>query len=385
MYIISSDTTALVLLGSLFVCFFIQIFYYLYFYAKPLLYQNKIKKNETTSQTIEDFPGVSVIISAKNESRNLTEFLPSILEQDYKNFEVIVVNSGSSDETENVLGLFEQKYSNLYKTYIPENTRNISHKKLALTVGIKAAKHDILLFTEANSRPLSNNWISSMVRKFDKKTDIILGFSRLNKTGFMSALISFDNLLTGLKYLSCAIMKRPYMGTGNNLAYRKDLFFAKKGFSKYLYLQFGEDDLFINESANRNNTQVEMSMESITETNIKSFKIWKNTKICREVTQSYYKGKEVNLWRFEYLSRFLFWGLTITCCILYWNTILIPAISALLFVLKFLIQYLTVGRSAKMLQNRSFSISLLLFDLLQPVFDMYFYFYRTFVIRNDYI
>jgi len=374
MYFISSDTTALVWGGSLLLCFFIQIFYYLYFYARPLLYQHKTKKNATAKQTIDSYPvGVSVIISAKNESQNLAEFLPSILEQDYENFEVIVVDNASTDESENILGMLEQKYNNLYKTYIPANTRNLCHKKLALTIGIKAAKHDILLFTEANNQPLEKNWISSIARNFDEKTDIVLGFSRLNKFGLMSALASFDNLLTGLRYLSSAIMKHPYMGTGNNLAYRKSLFFAKKGFSKYLHLQCGEDDLFVNESANQSNTRIEISKESITQTNIESFQMWKETKICREITQSYYKGSEIKLWRVEYLSRFLFWGLTIAGCILYWNTIFIPAIAVSLFILKFAVQYIVINKSATMLQNRRFSFSLLLFDLLQPMFDIYFY------------
>ncbi len=385
MDITSLNTTDLVLMGSLALCFLIEISYYLFFFAKPLSYQNKIRKNKITKSVISSFPGVSVIIAAKNESLNLSEFLPSILEQDYGNFEVIVVNDGSTDESEDVLGELEQKYKNLYKTHIPGDSKNISHKKLALTVGIKAAKHDILLFTEANSQPLSKDWIKSMVRNFDEKTEFVLGFSRFNRFGFISGLAGFDNLLTGLKYLSRAISRRPYMGIGNNLAYKKDLFFSKKGFSKWLNLQSGEDDLFVNESVNETNTQIEISQESITQTNIESYKIWKDIKICREVTQSFYKGYEVGLWRFEFISRFLFWGLVIAICILYWNTIYIPAIAVFLFVIKFLTQYLIINKSAKMLLMKPFGPSLFLFDLLQPAFNIYFYFYRVFKGKNDYI
>ncbi|MDR0232555.1 MAG: glycosyltransferase [Dysgonamonadaceae bacterium] len=385
MDIFSIDTIGLVLGGCLVVCFFIQIFYYLFFYAKPLFYQNKLSKNEIAKQTIDSYPGVSVIITAKNESKNLTEFLPSILSQDYKNFEVIIINDGSTDESEDILGELEQKYSNLYKTYIPASAKGVSHKKLALTVGIKAAKHDILLFTEANNEPVSKDWIKSMAGNFNKETEIVLGFSKLNNFGFVSKLAGFDNLLCGLKYLSRAIVKRPYMGVGNNLAYRKELFFSKKGFSKWLNLQFGEDDLFVNESANSTNTRIEISKQSITQTNIESFKIWKDIKICREVTQDYYKGSEVGMWRIESGSRFLFWGLTIAIGILYWDNLLISGITAILFITKFVVQYLIINKSAKMLLVKPYGISLLLFDFIQPVFNFYFYLYGVSKGKNDYI
>ncbi|MCL2651191.1 MAG: glycosyltransferase [Candidatus Azobacteroides sp.] len=379
------ETIDFVLTGCLFVCFVIQVFYYLYFFAKPLRYQKKNNKNKTVETVEIPSPGVSVIISSKNESQNLAQFLPSILEQDYDNFEVIVVNDGSTDESEEVLGKLERQYGNLYKTHIPVEAKNISHKKLALTVGIKAAKHDILLFTEANNQPLSKNWIKSMAGKFDSNTEIVLGFSRYNRWGFASNLAGFDNLLTGLKYLSKAIMKHPYMGIGTNLAYKKDLFFSKKGFSKYLKLQSGEDDLFINELANKTNTKVEISQESITQTNIESFEIWKDIKICREVTQSYYAGNEIRLWRFEYLIRFLFWGLAIASSIISWETMYIPAIAGFLFIIRFLILYNVINKSARMLLVKPYKFSLLIFDLLQPIFNIYFHFTKTFQGKNDYI
>ena len=385
---ISIDSTDAILIGSLALCFFIQLFYYLYFYAKPLRYQNKINKNKMQEQTAstgnDSFPGVSVIISSQNESQNLSKFLPSILEQDYENFEVIVINDNSTDESDDILRQLEQKYSNLYGTYIPEGTKNVCHKKLALTVGIKAAKHDILLFTEANNQPLSKNWIKSMVENFDEKTEFVLGFSRINRFGLIAKFAEFDNLLIGLKYLSRAIMKRPYMGVGTNLAYRKQLFFEKKGFRK-LNLQFGEDDLFVNEFANRTNTKIEISQEAITQSNIDSFKIWKDIKRCRQVTQSYYKGFENSLWRIEFLSRFLFWGLTAVTIFLFWETTYIPIFAGLLFFIKFIIQYAVMNKSAKLLLVKPFRFSLLLFDLLQPAFNIYCYFYRMFRRKNDYV
>ncbi len=297
---------------------------------------------------------------------------------------MIVINNGSTDESEDVLSRLELKYKNLYKTHIPDGIKNISQKKLALTVGIKAAKYDILLFTEANCEPLSKNWIKSIAQNFDDQTEIVLGFSRYNQWGFPSNLAGFDNLLTGLKYLSKAILKHPYMGIGTNLAYKKNLFFSKKGFSKSLNLHSGEDDLFVNESASRTNTKVEISKDSIVQSNIESYRIWKNIKFCREVTQKHYTGNEKGVWRFEYFTRFLFWGLVIASCIVSWETLYFPIIAGALFIIRFFIQYSVINQSARMLSVKPYGLSLLLFDLLQPIFNIYFYLNKVFLGKNEY-
>ena len=148
-----------------------------------------------------------------------------------------------------------------------------------------------------------------------------------------------------------------FRSVGTNLAYRKQLFFEKKGFRK-LNLQFGEDDLFVNEFANKTNTKIEISQDAITQSNIDSFRIWKDIKRCREVTQSYYKGLESCLWRIEFLSRFLFWGLTAAIIFLFWDTIYIPIFAGLLFILKFVIQYAVMNKSAKLLLVKPFKFSL---------------------------
>lgn len=377
------DTTDIAILGSLILCFCIQVFYFLYFYIKPFSYNKKQKKDISTIPE-ESLPGVSVIITAKNEYQNLSQFLPLVLEQDYPDFEVIVINDGSTDESEDVLIELSHKYKNLYKTYIPEEAKYLSRKKLALTVGIKAAKNDILLITEANCEPLSKNWIKTMASNYSNGTDIVLGFSKFNRWGFCSRLAGYDNLLSALRYFSCAIRKHPYMGVGSNLSYRKNLFFSIKGFAKRMHLQSGDDDLFVNDTATRTNTKVELSEDSVTQTNIDSFKIWKEMKLCRTTTQKFYKGHEVAMWRFENITRFLYWGLTIFSCIYYWNTIYIPIAATCLFLVKFVIHYFVINKSAKMFHVKRFYVSLVFYDLLQPLFNLYIAICRLFRGKLDY-
>jgi len=229
----------LILLSVAGVFLIIQYIYYLGIYNRIHMRNITDRKNEL--HFTKELPPLSVVICARNESENLRRFLPAILEQDYPQFEVIVINDGSTDESEAVLSAFEEKYQHLYHSFTPDSARYISRKKLALTLGIKASKYDWLVFTEANCQPASNQWLRLMARNFTPHTQIVLGYSGYERgKGWLHKRISFNTLFTSLRYLGFALAGKPYMGLGRNLAYRKELFFKQKGYSTHLNLQRGE-------------------------------------------------------------------------------------------------------------------------------------------------
>src|ERR1700761_612943 len=126
---------------------------------------------------------VSVIISARNEARNLNENLPAILQQNYPDFEVVVVNDCSFDSSDVVLEVLKETYPHLKIVTITEHDRFKTGKKFALTLGIKAAKNEYLLFTDADCQPASVHWITRMAANFsNKKTEIIIGYSPYKRT-----------------------------------------------------------------------------------------------------------------------------------------------------------------------------------------------------------
>ncbi|NEN22733.1 glycosyltransferase [Cryomorpha ignava] len=235
----------------------IQLFFYLYFYLQVATYRRKEGKAHT--------PPVSVIIAARNEYDNLAAHLPSILEQDYPNFEVVVVNDGSWDETEILLEEFQKRYSNLKVVIRPANDYHDAGKKLAITLGIKGAKHERLLFTDADCRPVSRQWIQSMIAEAQGDT-LVLGYSPYSKTkGFLNRIIRADAYLTAMNYMGFALAGIPYMGVGRNLSYSKTSFFKIGGFKKHYSIASGDDDLFVNEVANKTNTVVCLEKNGVVE------------------------------------------------------------------------------------------------------------------------
>ena len=259
----------------------IQLIYYLLIFSRLAFYNKKEEKkkvlalptpiltssNEPLSKpTFQDGIPVSVIICAKNEAHNLQRFLPKILAQDYPVFEVLVVDDASEDDTAMVLANFQRENAHLQILTLRKGAkRDMSGKKFALSKGIQNAKYEALLLTDADCMPSSNAWIGRMVRHLGRKDiEIVLGYSpyeTLEKWG-LNAMIQYETLWTATQYLSFALIKMPYMGVGRNMAYQKSVFDNNHGFVSHKNVQSGDDDLFINQVANAQNTRIEIASDA---------------------------------------------------------------------------------------------------------------------------
>lgn len=339
----------------------IQVLFYLIFFARIF------KKNKKAEVLSEKVP-VSVIVVARNEAENLQKFLPTVLEQNYPDFEVIVVNDSSSDNSDDVLRQFQAKYERLYVTTIPQDQQFSHGKKLALTVGIKAAKNDWLLFTDADCIVDSQNWIEQMAQNFSEKSEIVLGYGGyIKKRGLLNLLVRYDTVFIALQYLTFAMSGLPYMGVGRNMAYRKTLFFKNKGFASHLKLLSGSDDLFVNENATKSNTRVEFSPDSFTHSEAKTtWSDWLFQKQRHYSTGKYYKLKHKILFGLEPVTRILFYLLFVPLIVYYnqftYQTIVIFSV----FVLRELIFSAVIIKASKVFKERGLIFFAIFFDFVQP-------------------
>lgn len=340
----------------------IQVIYYLLFYI-PVTF----KKNKYTVSKKEP---VSIVICAKNEEENLRINLPKILSQNYPEFEVIVINDCSNDNTEEFLGELSQKYSNLKFSSLVEDNKFNHGKKLALTIGIKAAKHDILLLTDADCYPKTDNWISSMQELFIDKKDIVLGYGGYeNKKGVLNKLIRFDTVFVAMQYLGFANIGIPYMGVGRNLSYRKSLFFNNKGFASHSHILSGDDDLFINQTANNNNISIAITNDSHTLSAPKTtINEWFKQKRRHLSTGKHYKLKHKILLALEPFSRILFYLLFAILVITNYKVELLIS----LFVFRLILLYLATKLIMNKFQEKSFWLMSLFFDIYLPFINFYF-------------
>ncbi len=294
---------------------------------------------------------VSVLICAKNEAENLRNFLPSILEQDYPNFEIIIINDASVDETMDVIEHFQQIDPRIKSVNVENNEAFWANKKYALTLGIKKAHFQHLLFTDADCAPQSKNWIASMTGHFQPNTEIILGYGGYfkHKGSFLNKLIRFETLLTAIQYFSYAKLGSPYMGVGRNLAYTSTRFYELNGFASHLQVRSGDDDLFVNEAATTENTAVSFEQDAITRSVPKnSFSEWIQQKKRHISTAKFYKGKHQFLLGSFYFFRFLFWPfLLVLLALQFYPFIVLSALG-----LKLIVEGLVYFKSAEKLDEK---------------------------------
>ena len=356
-------------LAVLLVAFAIQLYFYLSYFMGIVRQKRRISKGKI--QFEDNKPPVSVIICARDEEENLRKFLPMILAQDYPNYEVIVVDDASYDNTEDYLAVMTKEHSNLKTSFVPKDANNISTKKLGLTIGIKASKNDLLLFTDADCMPEGNQWIAKMVRNFYSETEFVLGYGGyLQRKGFLNKLIKFDTLFIAIQYIGMALAKHPYMGVGRNMAYKKDTFFKLKGFASTLNLASGDDDLMVQRGANTSNTMVEISPESVTWSEPKrTFGQWFSQKARHLSVAKRYDGRSKFLLTLEPATRALFYlGVILTAVFGNW----ISFGAAMFFlVTRYLIQAIIINKSAKQLGERKFYFTIILFDILLPLISLY--------------
>ena len=336
----------------------IQFLYLIFIFGKLSFY----KKPED-----EDKPliPVSIIIAARNESDNLYENLPTILNQDYPEFEVIVVNHQSIDDSNWLLIAFQQQYKNLKVIDIPKNKHLRAGKKFPITMAIKGAKYEHFILTDADCKPASPLWLKKMTSSFTSKKQIVMGYGPFNKDkGILNRIIRFDAAWIGVNYISMALAKLPYMGIGRNLGYTKSIFNSVSGFKSHYALPSGDDDLFIQEAAQKSNYTVNIDPDTFCYSPaVPSWNRWVRQKSRHYSTSNRYKVIKKLLLGIYPVSLLLLW---VSFVILLFNTDF-RIISGVVFGVIVLLKWWIQGRCLLKLQEKSFVYALPFWDLFYAI------------------
>lgn len=347
--------TELIFLGIYCFAATTQLIYYWLVFARLAFYSDP-------NIPRQDSPPVSVVIAARNEYHNMSRYLKNVLDQEYPEFEVIVVNHASNDETADYLREISPRYPHLKVVNIERELNFFTGKKFPLSLGIKSAKYEHLLLTDADCVPHSKHWISNMIRNYTENTEIVLGYGPYKKgKGFLNKIIRYDTFMTAMQYLSFALVGLPYMGVGRNLSYSRTMFFRSKGFTSHYKIASGDDDLFINKVATRNNTRIEISSESFMYSDSKTdFKSWLRQKLRHMTSGKLYKTKFKILLSLFGLTQFLFYLFFVI--LLLYNTI--PLIIIGIFILRFCTQLVVHKFVLGKLHEKNLFIFSLVWDVI---------------------
>lgn len=367
---ISNNILSITILIVFGLMFLIQMVYHWLVFSKVAFY----KKNRRP-KTDDELEPVSVVVWTRDSYEYLIEMLPLLLNQDYPDFEIVVVNDCSEDGTEDYLKDLERVEPRIKPVLLRQHLNFFNGKKFPLSMGIKSAKNDLLILTDVNCKPDTNKWLRSVVDCYKRNTEVVIGYCPIMfKKGLLNRIMRFDGLQQGLFYLSSALNGHPYMGIGKNLSYRKEMFYRNKGFTSHYTTSVGDDDLFISQVATKKNTEVLIDADNAIRTlSTDSFSLWMHQKSSRYSTVPQYNlGTKVSQGIFLW-SQFLFYASFIALlCLPHAFDLSIGAIYyipvlGIIFLLRYGTQMFIYHKASKRLGEKGLLPGLIVYDILLTI------------------
>jgi len=347
----------------------IQLLYHWAVFSKVAFYKNKRRQ-----KTDGEWEPVSIVLCARDAYEYLSELVPALLSQDYPDFELVIVNDCSDDETEDYLKDLERREPRIRPVQLKQHLNFFNGKKFPLSMGIKSAQNDLIVLTDCNCMPSNDQWLRSIVNCYGKNTEVVIGYSPfVHKKGLLNKLIRFDAVQNALLYLSAALKGHPYMGIGKNLSYRKELFYRNKGFISHYTTSVGDDDLFVSQVATKRNTEVLIDPENaILTTPTGNFRQWMRQKSARYSTVRRYSARARMMLSLFYASQFLFYGSFIALIALCTKpafaitggSLFYIPILVFLFLLRFGSQLFIYHKASKRLGEKGLLPGLIAYDFL---------------------
>lgn len=378
--VFTNNILILIVLGVFVLSWLIQLGYYWGLFSRLAFF-----KDQKDNPSQNHYEAVSVIVCARDAYEYLIDLIPRLMTQDYPDYEIVIVNDCSTDETTEYLKELVRVHPEINVVSLTQNLNFFHGKKFPLSMGIKSAKNDLLLLTDADCLPNDDQWIRNMVGAYREGTEVVLGYGPyFERKGLLNKLIRFDTLYTAMQYISMALAKMPYMGVGRNLSYRRELFYKNKGFTSHYNIPSGDDDIFISQVANRRNTRIFIDPKSRIESEPKHlFGNWVRQKRRHYSTANMYKPLTNRILGTLLMSRLLYYISLIALLCLphafdiaagsYYYFAVIGAFAAIHYGSMFTIYHL----SAKQLGERKLGL------VLVPLYDFFFVFFTTFLgIRN---
>lgn len=384
----------IVLAITFLIAWLVQLVLQLVVWQRPLRHlrsQNKqtvLDSDQNMCTEKNTCPGVSVIVYAHNQGEALVRNLPVLLSQNYPAYEVIVLDDTSRDETPDVLTMMDQRYEHLFHTRIDDRVRTMSHRKLAVLLGTKAAHYELILMTQAQCLPASDEWLRNMVSHFQNPaTEVVLGpVAYERRSSFLSRFAQYDLFHRMVRMFGLTLAVKPFSGWGQNMAFRKSTFYANgsQGYQRHLNIQPGEDDLFVSDVAHGNNVVVESRADSMmTDQTSPLFLGWSMDRLNRGYTSRLYTQAPKIVKALDDLTRYLTMlpGLVLMCYalvlalngadtqLLGWEAF--GVVVAMLLIRAVLMVY-SEAAMAKALHVRKFIAWPLFTDLYMPLVDIWF-------------
>lgn len=352
---------------------FIQILHY------TILYGN-IAFGSSNSQKSSEIIPVSILVYIKDQENNLPAFLPALLNQEHPKFEIILINNASEDNSLEIIESFAAGNPKIKIVNVINNEAFWGNKKYALTLGIKVASFNQLLFIEPDALPSSPFWALEMSQKFSSSKGVILGHTQIRKTpkSFISQLLRYQNTFKSTDLFAWSHFGKPIHGNARNQGYKKDLFYKVNGFIREMKIPYGDEYAFIEEIGTKKNTAEAISANSFTVMDIpNTFSTWKEMlKTNNLLLKSSKIGHRIKIRFFNFIQLSFFILSAVLLSFLYqWEVVLA------LFLFRYLIVYFYNNKLFKIFNNKDLIWTLPFLEIIH-IFTVSYYSLIHFISRK---
>lgn len=264
-------------------------------FLNPFVRFKKHADDDSDDVPPTEAPKLTIVLSPHDEADKLKRCLPLLLQQKYPaGFQVIVVIDQSAHDTEDLLKRIQAQLTetqgdgSLYYTYIPDSSRYLSRKKLAITVGVKAATTEWVLVTETTAVPSSDEWLATMAKHCTDDNRVIIGYGNYDSEA--SPFKRFERLTAAYYLMREDTHGKPYRTMSHNLMFRKDDFMESDGFLGNLNLIRGEYDFIVNKYAPKGGTALVTDSKAWMTDDAPSHKTWIASHVFYAETRRWLEG-----------------------------------------------------------------------------------------------
>lgn len=332
----------------------------------------RIQSTESIKNT--SLPSVAVVIVAQEEADKLRKHLPLFLEQHYPaDYQVIVVDIHSSDDTLKLLEEMEAAYLHLSHSSIPASARDISMQRLAMTLGMKTACNEWVVFTQADCFPETGEWLLNFMNTELQGKNAIIGFTKyVQGNSWMMKKRQFFRLWQQMLWLPFATNHHPYRADDTILAYRKDYFFEHNGFASDSKLQVGAATLLVNKNISRQQCAVSIGRKAILLQDNPLPHTWPQEEVFFMETRRHttYKCLYRTWYAIKVLLPLLFTLSTIVCCLLWLQNEIVLGILTALWISIYIIRDIYFRKTTKQFDIKSYHLTLPYFCSMIPLWDI---------------
>lgn len=319
-------------------------------------------------------PSVAIIVVAQEEADKLRKHLPVFLEQKYPvEYQVIVVDIHSIDDTLKLLEHFEEQYKHLAHSSIPASARDISKQRLAMTLGLKTACTEWVIFTQADCCPESDEWLASFMNANTNGKKAIIGLTKYAPSNnWLMRKRQFLRLWQQMQWIPFAENHHPYWADNTLLAYRKAYFFEHHGFESDSKLLVGAAPLLVNRNISKDQCAISVHQKAFLVQDEPLPHTWLQERVYSIAIRKNATSKFLyNSW---YAIRvwlpILYTISTIVSCIMWISYPFVVGALAVLWICTHIVRDITFNRTAKQLGIKTYHIMLPFLCSAIPVWNI---------------